>query len=209
MLFTRSLFAAAAAFSLMGQAAFAEIKTYAGPVKIGVVSGSTLTNCQAKSYNDFRRQKEHFGAFYRSETNRCAFWVRNFNDLKSAKAAAHKGCMILSENKGPCVLHAIMVPKDVPLDATQASGLGTRASRSFTGEYATKQKDGRHGAFAISKTSYGVSWNWENPAEARATAIAYCKEDVATLMTTLNIEGRAWAKKNGYTTCRVIDVVSP
>lgn len=101
------------------------------------------------------------------------------------------------------------VPKGVDPNGRDVRGLGLWALRDF-GTYTTKQVADGYGAFAVSVSAHqGYAHGWQNEAEARATAIAFCQAAVARDLTTLGIEGRTFARAKGYDECRVIDVTRP
>jgi hypothetical protein len=179
---------------------------------IGKDPAATLLPIQKRIFTDFRSERSHFGAYARNIAEDTSYWVRNFSDLGKARAAALKGCDVLSTSgvKGKCTIYAVMVPKGMDVSTTNARQLGREAAQVFTGSYRSKQVEGRYGAFASSPSSaYGTSWNWPNAAEARATALAYCEANALIDLASLNIEGRTWAKRNGLATCDIVDVFGP
>lgn len=173
--------------------------------RVGVVQGVEVSSDQRSSFRDFKRETGYFGAFYIDRSSDYSFWVQNFHNLGTAKDVGLKGCQIVSGG-GNCALYAVVVPKGMDLATPTAQGLSQEAYSEYTGAYRTRQTEGRYGAIAVSGAAeVGVSWNWQNEAEARATAIAYCEKEVAAELAELNIEGRAWVKRRGLDTCRVVE----
>ena len=177
--------------------------------RVGVVQGVALTSDQRSSFRDFKRGSGYFGAFYIDRSSDVSFWWQEAHNLETAKAGALKGCQVVANSKN-CVLYAVLLPKGMDLNTRQAGGLSQEAYTEYTGSYKSNQIEGRYGAIAISGASeVGVSWNWANEAEARATAIAYCEKEVAAELAELNIEGRAWVKQRNLHNCSVVEVTGP
>lgn len=176
-------------------------------VRSGVIS---LQPDQAWHFAEFLKSRSYFGAFYVNDTVDQAFYVQGFSNLGLARQSALKGCQILSKGQGKCRAYGEMLPKGMSFARAEAAGLGAGVREAFIGDYQSRQKSDGFGAFAMSSASqYGVSFGWENEAEARATAISYCEAEVAKVLASLNIEGRAWVTSKGLTECRVVDVARP
>ncbi len=189
--------------------AISEVKTFGNAVNMAKVPGVELTTGQRKALKNYSRKKAYFGAFYVVPGTDNFFWTRNFHNLDTAKAAAKKGCEIVSEGKA-CKLYALLYPKGTDPNATQLGGLSQRTAKDFNTRYPKRQKNGKFGAFAINGANgYGVSFGWPNAAEANEAAKAYCNAQSARDLASLGIEGRKWAQSKGLDKCRVIDTHSP
>lgn len=182
-----------------------------GPkAKVGHVQGVQLRPSQKSHYQQFRKQKNYFGAFYINTELDKSFSVRGFHDLAIARRAALKGCEEVSKGQGTCQAYGEVLPANMPFDQRQAAGMGQKTREVFLGEYPDKQTQTGFGAFAISGAyNYGLSYNWENAEEAREAALGYCNSGVAKAMAGLNIASRDWARRNGLTSCRIVDLYHP
>lgn len=168
-----------------------------------------MTTGQRKALKNYSRKKAYFGAFFVVPGTGNFFWTRNFHNLGTAKAAAKKGCEIVSEGKA-CKLYALLYPKGTDPNATQLGGLSQRAAKAFNTRYAKRQKNGKFGAYAINGAyGFGASFGWPNAAEANEAAKAFCNAQSAWDLAPLGIEGRKWVQSKGLDKCRVIDTHSP
>ena len=79
--------------------AISEVKTFGNAVNMAKVPGVELTSGQRKALKNYSRKKAYFGAFFVVPGTDNFFWTRNFHNLDTAKAAAKKGCEIISEGK--------------------------------------------------------------------------------------------------------------
>lgn len=208
------MFSSATVFSViigaltLAAPAHAQPQTFGKATILAKVEDQKLSKEQKQGFNNFRKNKTYFGAYYVSLDGTEGFFVKNFNSLEIAKRAAKKGCEIVSMGSN-CRLYAVMVPKGIDPNG-DAEGLGAEASRAFALDYPAQQIAGTHGAFAISRAAvFGYSFGWDSRAEARATAVSYCQAGVAKLLAKLTIEGRKWAQSQGYTTCVVVDEIGP
>ena len=204
-----TIFAAAATFALTAPLSAQEaIKIHPKQVTIGVVKNVKLSPLQRKGLSYFRSQKSYFGAFYVSLDGKWFQSFINWHYLEKVKVAVKKACDT-RPNGSPCVLAAVSVPEGVPVDAKSATGLGSSARASMQ-DYRDRQVEGQYGAFAISNSSHeGYSFNWPNSAEARETALEYCRASVAHDMAGIGTEGRKFARAKGYNTCKIIDRYDP
>jgi len=187
--------------------ASAQMQDFGPGGKIGRVSGAAELGGEARrGYQNFRREVGYFGAFATSPSQGAFFWVRNFFDAGTARAAALKGCEVLSE-QDDCELYAVMMPESLPIGQQAASGLSQSARDAMATEYREGQDSGEFYAFAISGANqWGYARGWATEAAARDTALSFCQRSVARDMPELRPEGRAWVKARGMDRCRVIDV---
>jgi hypothetical protein len=186
----------------------APLATFGKKVSIGTVPDLALSPIQKEGLRGFRNMKAYFGALYVSRDGTSYQHFVNWHDLDKVKVAARKGCEIASLGN-PCVLAAVSVPKGMDPNGENARGLGSWAQRDLA-VYRKRQVDGRYGAFAVSGSAHqGFSNDWVNEAEARDTALAFCEAAVANDLTTLGIEGRAFARAQGYDTCEIIEATGP
>lgn len=190
---------------LAGQGGAQDVQTFGNEAKTGHVEGVSLLPLQKSGYLKFRRSGGYFGAIYVNTETDAGFYVSGFHDLAKAHSAAKKGCSEFSRGEGTCVLYAVTLPKEMPFDTVTAAGMGQESYQAYMNKYLANKETG-HRAFAISGASqYGLSYGWDDAAEARETALAYCEAAVAKELAGLNIEGRRWAKAHGLTKCRIVD----
>lgn len=184
-------------------------KLFGNAVTMGIVADIKLTQEQQRTLKWYRSNKAYFGAFYVAPQTEHHFWTRNFHSLKNAKQAAKAGCEITSKGI-PCILYAVQYPKGIDPNAPVAVGLGQETARDFLRKYPKRHKDGKYGAFAINGgADYGYSSGWDNAAEAKETALAYCAASSAKTMAALGIQGRKWVTSKGLDKCQVVDVHVP
>ena len=200
---------AALALTLLSAPLAAEPTLFGNKVTMGTVADMPLTAAQKRTLAWYRSNKSYFGAFYVVPDTDHFFWTRNFHSLDTAKAAAKKGCEIVSEGKA-CALYAVVYPQGTNPNARGVSGLSQPAAKDFQRRYPKQQKDGTYGAFAVNRSySWGVSFGWKTKQEAEAAALSYCKAGSAIELAPLPIEGRKWVKAQGLEACRVVDVRAP
>lgn len=205
----KTLFALTLTCGLAMTAATADPVLFGDGHRIGIVQGVPVSSDQRSSFRDFKRETGYFGAFFVDRSSDFSFWVQNFHDLGTAKAAGLKGCQVVSGSKD-CALYAVVLPKGMDFATKTARGFSQEAYDAYMVDFKSKQVEGRFGAIAVSGAAeVGISWNWPNEAEARATAIEYCKKEVAGELAALNIEGRAWIRKRGLDRCRLVEVTGP
>jgi len=207
-----ALFVGATLASPLASIAHAEtvggFKVYNNSVSVGVAPNLNLSPIQRRGLREFRRARSYFGALYVSTDGTSYQHFINWHDLDGAKFAARNGCEIVSEGV-PCVLAAVSVPKGVDPNGSSTKALSSSAQGDLK-RYRSRQVQGRYGAFAVSNSAHqGYSHNWVSEAEARGAAKAFCDSAVARDLTTLGNEGRAIARKRGFTTCRVIATTGP
>ena len=200
----------AAALTLSSlSAAQAGPRDFGNAVRFATVPGIQLSTKQRESYRHYRSKRAYFGAFYVVPGTDHGFWTRNFHNFDTAKAAAKKGCEIVSKG-GNCQLYALLYPDGVDPNAKGVKGLSHRAAKDLKGRYKRAQKKGKYGAFALNKAfGYGVSFGASSAAEAHATALAYCKVASTQALAPLGIEARKWSKARGLDRCDVIDIHKP
>lgn len=190
-------------------AAQAQTKDFGNAVRLAKVPGIELSRKQRESFRSYRSKKAYFGAFYVVQGTDHGFWTRNFHDFDIAKAAAKKGCEIISEG-GKCELYALLYPEGVDPNARGVKGMSHQASKDLKGRFKREQKKGKYGAFAVNKAyGFGVSFGWKSAAEAREAALAYCKIASSKALAPLGIEARKWADKRGLERCNVIALHKP
>lgn len=201
--------AAAAFFAVTMSPAHAQTTHFGNAVRIATVPDIELSRVQRESFRQYRSKKAYFGAFYVVEGTDHGFWTREFHSFDLAKAAAKKGCEIISKG-GNCKLYALLYPDGVDPHKKGIEGFGRQASKSFKTRYKREQKKGKYGAFALNKAyGYGVSFGWNSAKEARAAAIEYCKISSTNALAPLGIEARKWARARGMEKCTVVDTHSP
>ncbi len=179
-----------------------------GPgTQVGRVSGlPELPHSLRKSYAEFRRGMSYFGAYAVHFEEEVFFWVRDFHSAGRARAAALEGCKQLSEQQG-CVIYAVSIPETLPIDQSQADGLGRLASDAFKTVYQENRQPGSYAAFAISGAShYGYANADASAADARDTALAYCQRGVAGDLASIGPRGREFVRNRKWEACRVVDV---
>lgn len=187
----------------------AQTKHFGNTVRIATVPGIELSRIQRESYRSYRSKKAYFGAFYVVEGTDHGFWTRQFHNFDVAKAAAKKGCEIISKG-GNCKLYALTYPDGVNPNAQGVKGFSHQSGKTFTTRYKRDQKKGKYGAFAVSKANgYGHSFGWKSAKEARAAAIEYCKLSSNKTLAPLGIEARKWARARGMEKCTVVDTHTP
>jgi hypothetical protein len=198
-----------AALAAMACAMPVQAQVSGAAAEVAREGGAVLQPLQKEGFTAFRRDRSYFGAFFRNDAADRSFWVSGFHGMAAAKAAAHKGCEVVSAGQGHCVLYAVSYPRGGDPNA-ENEGLGMVAGKALQGRYRDQQTATGYGAFAVSGASqYGMSWNWPDAAEAKASAIANCQAHVAHGMAQLNIEGRRWVRSQGLDECRVIDLYRP
>lgn len=189
--------------------ASAQTKDFGNAVRLAKVPGIELSRVQRESFRSYRSKKAHFGAFYVVPGTDDGFWTRNFHDFDIAKAAAKKGCEIISKG-GDCQLYALLYPAGVDPNAQGVKGLGLQASKDLKSRYKREQKKGKYGAFALNRAfGYDVSMGWNSTAEAREAALAFCKSSSSQALAPLGIEARKWSIARGLDKCSVIDTHTP
>ncbi|WP_298857556.1 hypothetical protein [uncultured Sulfitobacter sp.] len=156
-------------------------------------------------YSQFRREARYFAAFAVHFEKAEGFYIQNFHDAASVRAAALEGCKQYAQAEG-CVIYAVAMPESLPVDHSRATGLSEWAADDFTTVYKEKQKPGTYGAFAVSGASHhGYAHGYKTAAEAANTAIAYCKIGVVKDMAELGPEARKYARARGWQNCKVIE----
>lgn len=189
--------------------ALAEPTLFGNAVRMATVDGIRLGRVQTQSFRQYKSKKSYFGAFYVEPGTDHVFWTRNFHSLDLAKAAAKKGCDVVSEG-GNCKLYAILFPRGVDPNAKGLAGFSQVAGKNFKNRYPREQKTGKYGAFALNGAhGYGVSYGWKSANEASAAALAYCDVASTKALAPLGIEVRKWAKRRNLDKCKVIDVHAP
>ncbi|MEO0389786.1 MAG: hypothetical protein AAF218_02475 [Pseudomonadota bacterium] len=197
----------AAIIAILPCAAYADMTDFGPGTQLGrVTTAAPLEGPARRTYAHFRSQMGYFGAFAASPSTGATFWIRNFYDAGTARAAAVQGCAVLS-GTDDCEIYAIMMPETLPLDQSQATGLSAAARDGMATVYQENREPGKFAAFAISGANhYGYAKAWDSAEAARDTALAYCQRGVARDMAEIRPEGRAWVRARGMDTCRVIDV---
>lgn len=200
----------AAALALAGMTpAHAEPTLFGNAVRIATVPDIKLSRIQRDSFKSYRSQRAYFGAFYVVEGTDHGFWTRNFHDYDVAKAAAKKGCEIISEG-GDCKLYALLYPAGIDPNAQGVKGMASAAEKALNTRYPRMQKKGKYGAFALNKAyGFGISAGWNSAAEARAAALEFCTADSAFALAPLGIEARKWARARGLEECTIVDTHTP
>lgn len=187
----------------------AETRQFGNAVSMATVPDIKLSRKQRDSFKAYRSKKSYFGAFYVVQGTDHGFWTRNFHNFDLAKAAAKKGCEIVSKG-GKCELYALLYPKGIDPNAQGLHGLSQTAAKALNGRYPREQKAGKYGAFALNKAyGFGVSFGWNSEAEAKEAALEFCKVASSQALAPLGIEARKWARGRGLEKCRIIDVHSP
>ena len=200
---------AAALVALTMSPVHAQTKLFGNTVRIATVPGIKLSRVQRDSYRNYRSKKAYFGAYYVVEGTDHGFWTREFHNFDLAKAAAKKGCELISKG-GDCKLYALVYPDGIDPNAQGVEGFSLPAAKDFKTRYKRSQKKGKYGAFALNKAyGYGVSFGWNSSKEARAAAMEYCKVSSSKALAPLGIEARKWARARGMEKCTVVDTHSP
>lgn len=189
--------------------AHAEPRDFGHAVKLAKVPGIELSRKQRESFRAYRSKRAYFGAFYVVPGTDDGFWTRNFHDFDVAKAAAKKGCEIVSKG-GDCQLYALLYPAGIDPNAQGVKGMSHHAAKDLRTRYKREQKKGKYGAFALNKAfGFGVSFGWNTAQEAREAAIAYCKVASSKALAPLGIEARKWSNARGLERCTVINTHTP
>jgi len=202
-------------FATIGLAAFAALSapvaaapTDFGPgTKIGRVADlPPLPRNMRGLYAQFRREASYFAAFAVNYQASEGFYIQNFHDAARARAAALEGCAQIYGREG-CVIYAVAIPLNLLVSQPNASGLSEKAADDFNSRYQSNRKPGTYAAFAISGASHhGFGNAYAIEADARDTAIAYCKIGVAMDMAELGPEARKFARARDWNDCTVVDV---
>lgn len=159
-----------------------------------------------KLYGQFRREARYFAAFAVNFDKGRGFYIQNFHDAGSVRTAALEGCRVLSKDDN-CVIYAVAMPETVPVATSRATGFSELAADDFNTVYREYRTPGTYAAFAISGASHhGYGNAYAKEADARDTAISYCKVGVAKDMAHLGPEARALARSRGWQNCKVVDV---
>ena len=157
------------------------------------------------SYGKFRREARYFAAFAVHFEKAEGFYIQNFHDVASVRATALEGCKQFAEADG-CVIYAVAMPASLPVDQSRATALSEWSADDFDTVYKEKQKAGTYGAFAISGASHhGYSYGYKTSAEAKDTALSYCKIGVVKDMAELGPEARKYARASGWQKRKVVD----
>ncbi len=114
------------------------------------------------------------------------WWADNFHNIEDARAHVLEWCnMDVPESEKPCEIVAEIIPHDSIVDLVE--GISADGYLGYT-EYLA---EGRSKAFAISPNgAWGYAFNYDNPFEATAEAIATCNEYAANETTPSTIDNQ-------------------
>ncbi len=167
--------------------------------KFTQVSNIVLSDSSKKALREFKRKNDAYAAFYTDKNGRGWVWYGAQFTAKDASRAAKLACEAIA--KSPCVMIARIDPRN------DVGGIGVpKDDQKDYREMLRDTSSSYYAAIAINGIGWwGMSFEYEEAAEAQAASLKTCKESSAK--SRANEDDAAIRKafdRNGVYKCRVI-----